>query len=239
MAGYASLYDKSHELCGEAIYRSVFPLCIFASPIICLSIGVISDWGKNRFGVPRSYSLMLVSFLFFVSQLATAFIDDIKNLWIASTLLGFAYGSLWSLFVTVCLEWFGMRECRPLLVKNTHSDHDYIQAHFSENWGYLSMSPMVSGNLFSIIFGRNFDAHEGVQMEDIPSPSASLKLIRDSDSTTSADLRCFQGLECYVDTIYLTIGVTLLSILLSVWAGWRDKRRIRDGEAGPAKFLVT
>lgn len=235
MAGYASLDNKSHELCGEAIHRSVFPLCIFLSAKICLSLGLISDWGKNRFGVPRSYSLMLVSFLFFISQLATAFIDDIKNLWIASTLLGFAYGSLWSLFVTVCLEWFGMRECCHLLVKNIHSDLDDIQAHFSENWGYLSMSPMISGNLFSIIFGRNFDAHEGVQ---ISSPGDSLKLIRDSDPTTSTDLRCIQGLECYVDTIHLTIGVTLLSILLSVWAGWRDKRRIRDGEADPSRFLV-
>ena len=132
-----------------------------------------------------------------------------------------------------------MRECCHLLVKNTHSDHDVIQAHFSENWGYLCMSPMVSGNLFSILFGRNFDAHEGVQMEVIPSPSASLKLIRDSDTTTSSDLRCIQGLECYVDTIRLTIGVTLVSILLSVWAGWRDKRRIRDGEADAPRFLVT
>lgn len=225
MAGYASLYNKSHELCGKAIHRSVFPLCISLSPVICLSLGVISDWGKNHFGVPRSYSLTLVSSLFFLSQIATAFIDDVTNLWMASTLLGFAYGSLWSLFVTVCLEWFGMRECCHLLIKNSHSNHDDVQAHFSENWGYLSMSPMVSGNLFSIIFGRNFDAHEGVQTEVIPSPSASLKLIHDSDPTTSADLRCIQGLECYVDTIYLTIGVALLSILLSVWAGWRDKRR--------------
>ncbi|EDR02388.1 uncharacterized protein LACBIDRAFT_309717 [Laccaria bicolor S238N-H82] len=171
-----------------------------------LFIGVISDWGKNHFGVPRSYFLTLVSFLFFTSQLATAFIHDIKRLWIASTLLGFAYGSLWSLFIIVCLEWFGM-------------------PHFSENWGYLSMSPMISGNLFSIIFGRNFDAHEGVQTEVIHYPRASLKLIHDSDPTTSADLRCIQGLECYIDSIYLTIGITLLSILLSVWAGWRDKWR--------------
>lgn len=71
--------------------------------------GLVSDLGKNRFGMPRSYSLALVSFFFFVSQVATASVSDIRNLWIASSLLGLAHGSVFSLFPTVCLEWFGMR----------------------------------------------------------------------------------------------------------------------------------
>ena len=78
-------------------------------------IGLVSDLGKNRFGMPRSYSLTLVSFFFFVSQVATASINDIQNLWIASSLLGLAHGSVFSLFPTVCLEWFGMRASLPSL----------------------------------------------------------------------------------------------------------------------------
>ena len=60
--------------------------------------------------MPRSYSLVLVSFFFFISQVVAANEDRIENLWIASTLLGLAHGSVFSLFPTVCMEWFGMRK---------------------------------------------------------------------------------------------------------------------------------
>ena len=50
--------------------------------------------------------------MFFVSQVAVASVDDITHLWIASAVLGLAYGCVFSLFPTVCLEWFGMRKCR-------------------------------------------------------------------------------------------------------------------------------
>ena len=60
--------------------------------------------------MPRSYSLVFVSFLFFISQVVAANEDRIDNLWVTSTLLGLAYGSVFSLFPTVCMEWFGMRK---------------------------------------------------------------------------------------------------------------------------------
>ena len=61
--------------------------------------------------MPRSYCLVLVSVIFFISQVATASIDDITHLWIASALVGLAYGGAFSILPTVCLEWFGMRKC--------------------------------------------------------------------------------------------------------------------------------
>lgn len=76
---------------------------------------------------------------------------------------------------------------------------------------------MAAVNLFSLVFGRNLDAHEG-------SPS---QLSGTFLPEASAEPRCGQGLECYVATIYLTIGATFLSILLSLWAGWRDWQKMR------------
>ena len=75
-----------------------------------LQTGLVSDFAKNKYGMPRSYCLVLVSFFFFISQLVTATEDRIENLWVASALLGLAHGSVFSLFPTVCLEWFGMRK---------------------------------------------------------------------------------------------------------------------------------
>lgn len=166
-------YDEAKASQWQSTQVSSISLMNFTGRIF---IGLVSDVCKNRFGMPRSYSLTIASFFFFASQVATASIDDIRNLWIASSLLGLAHGSVFSLFPTVCLEWFGM-------------------PHFSENWGYLSLSPMAAGNLFSLVFGRNLDAHEA-------SPS---QLSGTFLPEVSAEPRCGQGLECYVATIYLTI----------------------------------
>ena len=40
----------------------------------------------------------------------------------------------------------------------------------------------------------------------------------------SSPPQCLLGLNCYVDTIYLTIFATFLAILLSIWAGYREDR---------------
>ncbi|PPR04909.1 hypothetical protein CVT24_007153 [Panaeolus cyanescens] len=186
-------YDEVTAAGWQATQVSAISLMNFLGRIF---IGLVSDYCKNKFDMPRSYSLVIVSVLLFISQLAAATIDHIAHLWIASSLLGLAYGSVFSLFPTVCLEWFGM-------------------PHFSENWGYLSMSPMVAGNLFSVVFGRNLDAHD------------STKVTQPSGNVMAAP-QCTVGLNCYVDSIYLTLAATFLSILLSVWAGYRDKRKIEN-----------
>ena len=36
--------------------------------------------------------------------------------------------------------------------------------------------------------------------------------------------QCLLGLNCYVDTIYLTMLATFLAILLRIWAGYREDR---------------
>lgn len=75
-----------------------------------LPLGVISDFAKHRFDMPRSYCLVLVSVVACISQLITAHVDRVSDLWIASSALGLGYGAVFSLLPTVCLEWFGMRE---------------------------------------------------------------------------------------------------------------------------------
>jgi predicted MFS family arabinose efflux permease len=75
-----------------------------------LILGLTSDFSKNYLGFPRSYCLSLVAFLFIVSQVLTATIDDIGNLWKATALVGLAYGSIFGLFPTMAIEWFGLCE---------------------------------------------------------------------------------------------------------------------------------
>lgn len=64
--------------------------------------------------MPRSHSLVLVAFIYLMSQVVAANVSNISNLWIASTLLGLAHGSISALIPIVCLEWFGLREFSSL-----------------------------------------------------------------------------------------------------------------------------
>ncbi|KAJ7250422.1 major facilitator superfamily domain-containing protein [Mycena rebaudengoi] len=157
-------------------------------------IGLISDSVKNRLGLPRSYSLVLISTLFLLSQLLAVRISDVSQLWTASALVGLAYGTIFGLFPTVCIEFFGL-------------------SHFSENWGFLSLSPMVGGNLFSIAFGRNLDAHEPPQEST-------------ADVLASTAHQCLEGRSCYVATLGLTATACFCAILLSMLAAWRERQKL-------------
>jgi MFS family permease len=70
--------------------------------------GLAADITKNKLHRPRTYCVTFVAFLFIVSQIVLVIVDDVHNLWMSSALLGLAYGSLFGVFPTVCIEWFGL-----------------------------------------------------------------------------------------------------------------------------------
>ncbi|KAJ7070365.1 major facilitator superfamily domain-containing protein [Mycena belliarum] len=183
-------YDEVEASRSQATQVSMISIMNFFGRIL---IGLISDSVKNRFGLPRSYSLVLVSTLFFFSQLLAAQITDVTDLWKASLLVGLSYGTIFGLFPTVCIEFFGL-------------------SHFSENWGFLSLSPLAGGNLFSIAFGRNLDAHEPGE-----STAAAARAVAH---------QCLEGRSCYVATLGLTGTACFLAILLSALAAWRERRKL-------------
>jgi len=74
-----------------------------------ISIGIFTDFVKNRIGIPRAYCISLVAIFFFISQLVAMSIVDVKELWRASLLVGFSYGAMFGLFPTITIDWFGMR----------------------------------------------------------------------------------------------------------------------------------
>ncbi|KAK7053757.1 NmrA domain-containing protein [Favolaschia claudopus] len=190
-------YDEIKAAQFQATQVSTISIMNFAGRIV---IGVISDILKNRFGFPRSYSLLLVSSLFFCSQILAAQITDVTNLWKASTLVGLSYGTIFGLFPTVCIEFFGL-------------------LHFSENWGYLSLSPLVGGNLFSIAFGRNLDAHE-------PGETTATVQATAARAANAVAHQCFEGRSCYVATLGLTTTACFIAILLSGISAWRERRKL-------------
>ncbi|KAF9062602.1 major facilitator superfamily domain-containing protein [Rhodocollybia butyracea] len=187
---HPSNYNKIEISKWQATQVSTISLVSFSGRIL---IGLLSDFAKARWNIPRSYLLVLVPISALASQIILAsHINVVSELWKSSVLLGLGFGMLVSLSTTIVTEWFGL-------------------AHFSQTLGFLTVSPLIGGNVFSIPFGRNLDRHSNAE---IPT-SVSLNV-------------CLDGRLCYVDTLYLSIAGCVVAVFLSSWAAWRD--RIRRAE---------
>ncbi|EEB94979.1 hypothetical protein MPER_06122 [Moniliophthora perniciosa FA553] len=111
----------------------------------------------------------------------------------------------------------------PRLSWKFKTDHSQLSiAHFSENWGYLSLSPLIGGNIFSVAFGRNLDAHERDAATSKPN-TANL-----GPSAPEKEIQCLAGRVCYVDSLKLTTVACLVAIGLSIWATYRDQKRVEE-----------
>lgn len=190
-----------------------------------IGVGAGADVVKTRLSGHRSYLLILISLLFLFSQIITSHVEDTKHLWNASLVLGMGYGGIFGLMPTVTLEWFGL-------------------GHFSENWGFVSLAPLIGGNVFSILFGRDFDSHVPVERSD-PNPSnstivADASLVRTLLNPRAGGIEepgkrlCLEGRTCYVGTLRITTIACMAALVLSFVAAWRDWRKNRGG--GKARY---
>jgi hypothetical protein len=107
---------------------------------------------------------------------------------------------------------------------------DARAAHFSENWGFISLSPLLGGNAFSLAFGRDIDAHAAPAAPSAPAPAPSALLVRAAGALArrggaASDAQCLAGAACYAGSVRMTIGACALALALSVWAGVRDRRK--------------
>jgi len=146
-------------------------------------IGVTADFVKHR-GMRRAWCIAIVATSFLISQLVGLGVQDIEHLQYVVALVGLSYGGVFGLLPTIIIEWFGI-------------------AHFSENWGLTCLSPLVAGNIFSLVFGRIFDAH----------------------STHIAHrMHCLEGVRCYSASLYMTTFGCLCALILALVAAKRDHR---------------
>ena len=170
-------------------------------------IGVTADFGKHR-GIRRARCLTLVAVSFLVSQLVGLRVQDIEHLRYAVALVGVSYGGVFGLLPTIIIEWFGMGLyihlflLKPQELTYLFAVNGWI-AHFSGNWGLVSLSPLVMGNIFSMAFGQIFDAHS-LHNEN--------------------GVRCFEGTGCYSGSLYMTALACVCALALAAVAARRDQK---------------
>ena len=117
-----TVYDDVEASKWQAAQVSILSLGNFAGRIligdICASLacliltncvpGLVSDFAHTRLGLPRAYCLCIVSTLFIISQAFAIIVSSVEELWVATLLLGFAYGSLFGSCPTIIIDWFGL-----------------------------------------------------------------------------------------------------------------------------------
>ncbi|KAL7423403.1 GTP-binding protein rbg1 [Cryptotrichosporon argae] len=188
--------------------------------------GVASDFCKTKFGVKRVWFLPAVAFMFLLSQLFALDTTHVSSLWRVSAALGLSYGSLFNVVPMLVLEWFGM-------------------AHFSQNYGWTCVAPVIGGNIFNLVFGRVFDAHsvvhdgtggEGAEAgatdaagiaenvgRALHALAAGVGVVVRGGGIPSAH-ECLVGRTCYATALELSAAACVVALGLSVLVGFRRER---------------
>ena len=105
---------------------------------------------------------------------------------------------------------------------------------------------MLGGNVFSLAFGRNLDAHsDASDSADTPAASitttalSALSSLASTANATTGDAplsarggtplshHCAAGRACYVDSLRMTIAACCVALALGAYAAWRDVRMER------------
>ncbi|GAO45925.1 hypothetical protein G7K_0171-t1 [Saitoella complicata NRRL Y-17804] len=105
-----------------------------------ISAGVTSDVARRKWGLQRCWFLCIAAGLFVVAQFAASIITHAQNLYVVSSMTGFAYGMMFGTAPVLLAEWFGV-------------------ARFSQNWGWLCVGPGIAGSIFNLLYGRTYDSH--------------------------------------------------------------------------------
>ncbi|KAJ0166621.1 putative membrane protein [Colletotrichum tanaceti] len=167
--------DEAYLVTKQQMHVSILSVCSFAGRLLS---GVGSDFIVKVLHGSRVWCLVASSVVFFVAQILALHVINPHLLGLVSGLSGIAYGFLFGVFPSIVAETFGIHG-------------------LSQNWGLMTLSPVVSGNVFNIFYGKIYDKHS------ILGPDG--------------ERVCHDGLECYRAAYLMTLGACSVGLLLTLW----------------------
>lgn len=141
--------------------------------------GVGSDVIVKKLHMSRCWCLFVSSSIFCIAQICAVLIENPHVLVLLSGLTGLAYGFLYGVFPSLVAETFGV-------------------SGLSTNWGFMSLAPVIFGNIFNILYGRIYDSH--------------------SDILPDGTRKCGDSRDCYSAAYLVTLGASVASVLISLWS---------------------
>lgn len=169
----------------QSMHVSILSFCSFLGRLLS---GIGSDWLVKRYNASRFWCLVVSSILFCVAQYVSITLEDPHLLILISSVTGLGYGMLFGVYPSIVAHAFGVNG-------------------LSQNWGTMTLAPVISGNIFNILYGRIYDGHSVVD--------------------DSGDRECTLGRECYESAYMVTLLAAVGAVLLSSWAVWQDWKATR------------
>lgn len=133
----------------------------------------------------RFWCLFVSAVIFALTQVGGSSISNPNTLVLVSGFTGIAYGFLFGVFPSLTAHTFGI-------------------GGLSQNWGVMTLAPVLSGNVFNLLYGTVYDRHSVVGS--------------DGDSV------CLDGLACYRSAYYVTGFSGLAGIGVCLWSILRERR---------------
>ncbi|KAI1386276.1 MFS general substrate transporter [Hypoxylon trugodes] len=184
-----SIDDKTLVL-RQQLHVSILSIGSFSGRLLS---GVGSDFLVKVLHASRVWCLVIASGIFSIAQLCALNMTNPHLLGFVSGFSGLGYGFLFGVFPSIVAESFGIHG-------------------LSQNWGFMTLSPVISSNIFNLFYGTVFDGHSVVE----------------SDGTRSCD----DGLECYRAAYFVTLGACGLGFVVTLWVIWHQRRARLAESAG-------
>ncbi|KAF2800949.1 MFS general substrate transporter [Melanomma pulvis-pyrius CBS 109.77] len=184
---YDDTADKDFVAHRQLMHVSIISVCSFVGR---LSSGIGSDLIVKRLQMSRFWCAAISATIFMFGQICAIRIENPNYLWAVSGLSGLAYGVLFGVLPALVVDAFGSQG-------------------FAVNWGFMTLAPVVSGNIYNLFYGSVYDAHSEMQ--------------------AGGEMSCDEGLICYQAAYYVTLVSSALGILACFW-GIRHEHVVKNRE---------
>src|SRR4051812_48534435 len=144
-----------------------------------INAGVGADFLVKVLRCSGLWCLTIASLIFLVGQIAALNTENPHLLFLVSSFTGLGYGFLFGCFPSLVAEAFGIHG-------------------LSTNWGFMTLSPVISGNVFNLFYGIVYDRHSVLNGD--------------------GERECTDGLACYRSAYLVTVVACLLGLAVSLWS---------------------
>ncbi|CAI4220227.1 unnamed protein product [Parascedosporium putredinis] len=185
---YDDSADQTFIVRTQQLHVSILSLCSFSGRLLS---GVGSDFLVKVLDANRLWCIAIASTIFFLAQLCAILITNPHLLAFVSGLSGLGYGFLFGVFPSIVAETFGIHG-------------------LSQNWGFMTLAPAITGNAFNIFYGKIYDTHSTVG--------------------PGGQRICLEGVECYKSAYVTSLVASVVGLGLALWIIQSDRKATLLGE---------